>query len=233
MAMLLSLGCSSEELSEFHVFVCHPKFQDIKTKIVHSAAKKLNVAYFDSQDQTLKKSGVIIRVRHRPNHSKSDITLKLRSDAINEKESLVKKKCEYDFYFSRKKYSCSFKKKVSHQLAQKILNGNEDILKHLDKEQMDILKSIKTLNGELKKYGIVNAQRFEVAQGEVGEDWTLEYWPFPKGTNLVEISFRYETSQAKEALQSLRNYLDRHKLVKCPKDFSKTSYTLDYFSKTF
>ncbi|MDC1175031.1 CYTH domain-containing protein [Bacteriovoracaceae bacterium] len=225
---LLSSSCFSEDLAEYHVFLCEENFESVKDKIVESKVKNIEVAYFDTQKLKLIKSGIIIRVRFRPDKKKSDLTLKIRKDS-NDKIT-NSKKCEYDYYFSKNKYSCSWKQKISHQVAKTILHSKVNILDYLSQEQMELLKSITNTNNlKLNKFGNVKSQRYDIADGSQGEDWTVEYWPFENGRNLIELSFRHDTKDVNHTMQNLDNYLTRHKLKRCQKDISKTKYTLNYF----
>jgi hypothetical protein len=197
-----------------------------------------NVYYLDTPDLTLRRHGVLARVRggERPN----DSVVKLRPidpDAVPG----VLRRCD-DFTVevdvTPDDFICSgaLKRRLGRTVVERAVRGRASLRTLFSDQQIALLDSRlagRATVDDLDPLGPVEVHRTRPRDGEPGRDLGLELqeWLYPDGSLLLEVSTRCAATDLLQTAVQAKALLDRHGVAQsgpCP---TKADTTLDYFTR--
>ncbi|MEY9862917.1 hypothetical protein ABH935_008565 [Catenulispora sp. GAS73] len=195
-----------------------------------------NVYYLDTPDLTLRRHGVLARVRggERPN----DSVVKLRP-IDPDRVPTAMRRCE-DFSVevdvTPDSFVCSgaLKQRLGRTSVERAVEGRSRLRTLFSDDQIALMDS--RLSGrvtidELDALGPVEVHRTRPRDGEPGDGLELQEWMYPDDSRLLEVSTRCTSTDLLQTALDAKALLDLHRITQsgpCP---TKADTTLDYFTR--
>ena len=195
-----------------------------------------NVYYLDTPDLTLRRHGVLARVRggERPN----DSVVKLRP-IDPDRVPIAMRRCE-DFSVevdvTPDSFVCSgaLKQRLGRSSVERAVEGRSRLRTLFSDDQIALMDS--RLSGrvtidELDALGPVEVHRTRPRDGEPGDGLELQEWLYPDDSRLLEVSTRCTSTDLLQTALDAKALLDLHRITQsgpCP---TKADTTLDYFTR--
>lgn len=221
---------------ELKFTVADRSFETVRELLGLGAERVRNVYYLDTPDLTLRRHGVLARVRggQQPN----DSVIKLRP-IDPDRVPAAMRRCE-DFAVevdvTPDSFICSgaLKRRLSRSAVERAVRGRTRLRTLFSDDQIALLDS--RLSGrvtidDLDALGPVEVHRTRPRDGEPGCGLELQEWMYPDGSQLLEVSTRCEAANLLQTAVRAKKFLDRHDIRQsgpCP---TKADTTLRFFTQ--
>ena len=241
---------SDEQIQEVFELIKGSDSVELKATIldsdISSTVRKLNldpleaqirqVVFFDLPDLSLSESGVVVRAR-RIQGGGGDSVIKLRpinpqalSPEFRKSESL---KVEVDMMPGGFVCSASMKGKTSAAAVREVFNGGRAIRDLFSKEQREFYHTYgpkETKLNDLTILGPITLLKLEFVTEDMDREFVAEYWLFPDGSRILELSTKCTPSDVFQVSTECRIYLRQRGIDITGEQQSKTAKALRYFS---
>lgn len=208
----------------------------IRELIAVGAERVRNVYYLDTPDLTLRRHGVLARVRggQRPN----DSVVKLRPIDPDGVPAGLRRRADFavEVDVTPDSFICSgaLKRRLSRNVVERAVEGRSRLRTLFSEQQIALLDS--RLSGrvtidDLDALGPVEVHRTRPRDGEPGRGLELQEWMYPDGSRLLEVSARCTAEDLLQTAVQAKAFLDENGIKQsgpCP---TKADTTLDYFTR--
>lgn len=208
----------------------------IRELIAVGAERVRNVYYLDTPDLTLRRHGVLARVRggQRPN----DSVVKLRPIDPDGVPAGLRRCADFtvEVDVTPDSFICSgaLKRRLSRNAVERAVEGRSSLRTLFSEQQVALLDS--RLSGrvtidDLDALGPVEVHRTRPRDGEPGRGLELQEWMYPDGSRLLEVSARCTAEDLLQTAVQAKAFLDENGIKQsgpCP---TKADTTLDYFTR--
>ncbi|MEY9932698.1 hypothetical protein ABH926_007349 [Catenulispora sp. GP43] len=221
---------------ELKFTVADASFEAVRELLGLGAERVRNVYYLDTPDLTLRRHGVLVRVRggERPN----DSVVKLRP--INpDRVPAAMRRCD-DFTVevdvTPDSFICSgaLKQRLSRTAVDRAVRGRTPLRTLFSDEQIALLDSRRhglPAVDDLDALGPVEVHRTRPRDGEPGCGLELQEWTYPDGSQLLEVSTRCTAADLLQTAVRAKALLDQHGIRQAGPCPTKADTTLDYFTR--
>ena len=200
-------------------------------------AEPRQVFFFDTPDLALNRAGVVVRAR-RIRGGGADTVVKLRpvvpSKLPNELRQSGSFKVEVDVLPGGFVCSGSLKGKAGSDLVRDVAAGTKPLSKLLSKEQRAFYgqHAPRTIRlDSLATLGPTFALKSLFWPKSLNRKVVAEFWIYPDGTRLLEISTKAAPAEAFEVAAKVRNYLTRHGVTITSVQQTKTKTALEFYAR--
>lgn len=221
---------------ELKFTVAEASFDAVRELIAVGAERVRKVYYLDTPDLTLRRHGVLARVRG--GQRRNDSVVKLRPiDPDGVPAGL--RRCE-DFTVevdvTPDSFICSgaLKRRLGRNTVERAVEGRSRLRALFSDQQIALLDS--RLSGrvtvdDLEPLGPVEVHRTRPRDGEPGGGLELQEWMYPDGLRLLEVSTRCTAEDLLQTAVQAKAFLDRNDIEQAGPCPTKADTTLDYFTR--
>jgi hypothetical protein len=241
---------TDEQFEEVFELVKGADSVELKTTVTDSAVRSTvldlkmdpldaeirQVVFFDTPDLTLSGAGLIVRAR-RIQGGTGDTVIKLRpikpGDVSPEFRKSNSMKVEVDLMPSGFVCSASLKGKTSAAAVRALSFGDGEVRGLFSKEQREFYNAYapKELKlNDLTLLGPLTLLKLEFAPEDLKRKFVAEYWLYPDGSRLLELSTKCSPSEVFQVSAECRNFLRAHRIDVSGEQQPKTSKALKFFS---
>ena len=197
-----------------------------------------NVYYLDTQDLTLRRHGVLARVRggQRPN----DSVVKLRPIAPDGVPAGLRRCDDFtvEVDVTPDSFICSgaLKRRLGRHAVERAVDGKRGLRTLFSDQQIALINgrlSGRVAVDDLEALGPVTVRRTRPLPGGPGPGRGLELqeWTFPDGSRLLEVSTRCGSRDLLQTATHAKAFLDRHDIAQAGPCPTKADTTLAYFTQ--
>ena len=197
-----------------------------------------NVYYLDTQDLTLRRHGVLARVRggQRPN----DSVVKLRPIAPDGVPAGLRRCDDFtvEVDVTPDSFICSgaLKRRLGRHAVERAVDGKRGLRTLFSDQQIALINgrlSGRVAVDDLEALGPVTVRRTRPLPGGPGPGRGLELqeWTFPDGSRLLEVSTRCGSRDLLQTATHAKAFLDRHDIVQAGPCPTKADTALAYFTQ--
>ena len=194
------------------------------------------VAFFDTPDLTLNKSGIVVRAR-RVQAKPGDSIIKLRPVVPDEVAAKVRKSPSFGIEVDAMPggFVCSGTMKAERDPAKvkEAFAGQRRISKLFTKEQRQFF-SDNAPEGialdELSVLGPINLMKLKFTPGALSRRLVAELWLYPDGGRILELSTKCAPGEAFDVAAEVRSFLTEQGLDLAGEQQTKTKTALEYFA---
>jgi hypothetical protein len=197
-----------------------------------------DVYYLDTQDLTLRRHGVLARVRggQRPN----DSVVKLRPIDPDTVPSALRRRDDFtvEVDVTPDSFICSgaLKRRLGRHAVERAVEGRRGLQSLFSEQQLALIDT--RLSGrvavdDLEALGPVRVRRTRPRPGGPGPGRGLELqeWTYPDETRLLEISAKCDARDLLQTATHAKAFLDRHGVEQAGPCPTKADTTLAYFTR--
>lgn len=186
-----------------------------------SDADERDVYLFETAKLTIFDHGLQIRLRVK--NKKARLSIKrfdLSEAEFAREEAQNEGKCELDVHGKGqiRILSCSSDAKISHEDAEKLIDGKLKLNEALDKTQAQILKdaAVDITRLELKVLGPIQSRAWDFQLPEIDDGLALEQQKLPDGTRYIEFSVKTKAARLSNEIAAAERVLAAKGLSLCP-----------------
>lgn len=223
---------------ELKFTVAEDSFEAVRAMFGAGVERVRNVYFLDTPDLTLRRHGVLARVRggQRPN----DSVVKLRPIEPGSVPAALRRREDFTVEVDATPHSfiCSgaLKQRLGKNAVERAVNGQRGLRTLFSEQQLALLAgrlSGKVGVDDLETLGPVEVRRTRPRPGGPGPGRGLELqeWMYPDGSRLLEVSTRCTARDLLQTAAHAKSFLDRHGIAQtgpCP---TKADTTLAYFTQ--
>ncbi len=221
---------------ELKFTVAEESYDAVRALLGIGVERVRNVYYLDTPDLTLRRHGVLARVRG--GERLNDSVVKLRP-IDPDRVPTAMRRCE-DFSVevdvTPDSFVCSgaLKQRLGRTSVERAVEGRSKLRTLFSDDQIALMDS--RLSGrvtidELDALGPVEVHRTRPRDGEPGDGLELQEWMYPDDSRLLEVSTRCTSTDLLQTALDAKALLDLHRITQsgpCP---TKADTTLDYFTR--
>lgn len=221
---------------ELKFTVAEESHDAVRTLLGVGVERVRNVYYLDTPDLTLRRHGVLARVRG--GEGPNDSVVKLRPIDPDRVPGPMRR-CE-DFTVevdvTPDSFICSgaLKRRLRRNSVERAVEGRDRLRTLFSDDQVALLDSRlpdRISVNDLDALGPVEVHRTRPRDGEPGDGLELQEWLYPDDSRLLEVSTRCTSTDLLQTALDAKALLDRHRITQsgpCP---TKADTTLDYFTR--
>ena len=200
-------------------------------------AQMRQVAFFDTPDLVLNKSGVVVRAR-RVQRKPGDAIVKIRPLVPDQVPASIRKSpafgVEVDAMPGGFVCSGTMKAEVDDASVKEVLAGRQPLRKLLSKEQRALFSS-NAPDGlqldELAVLGPINVLKLKFTPEGFGRRMVAELWFYPDGSRIMELSTKCLPAEAFDVAAEARVFLAEHGIDILAEQHTKTKTALEFFAQ--
>ena len=221
---------------ELKFTVAEESYDAVRALLGVGVERVRNVYYLDTPSLTLRRHGVLARVRggQRPN----DSVVKLRPIDPDRVPAAMRRCADFtvEVDVTPDSFICSgaLKRRLGRNSVERAVAGRGRLRSLFSDEQIALLDSRlagRVTVDDLDALGPVEVHRTRPRDGDPGDGLELQEWLYPDDSRLLEVSTRCTSADLLRTALDAKALLDRHRIVQsgpCP---TKADTTLDYFTR--
>jgi hypothetical protein len=194
------------------------------------------VAFFDTPDLALNRSGVVVRAR-RVQRKPGDAIVKIRPLVPDSVATALRKSpafgVEVDAMPGGFVCSGTMKAEVDDAAVKQAMAGQRPLRKLLGKDQRALFSAYApegvTLD-ELSVLGPINVLKLKFSPEGFGRRMVAELWLYPDGSRILELSTKCEPAEAFDVAAEARVFLGDHGIDLLAEQQTKTKTALEFFA---
>ncbi|MBS2550586.1 hypothetical protein KGQ19_27310 [Catenulispora sp. NL8] len=207
----------------------------VRTLLEVGAKRVRTVYYLDTGDLTLRRQGVLARVR---GGQRPDSVVKLRPIDPDAVPAALRRRDDFtvEVDVTPDSFICSgsLKRRLRRHAVERAVHGRNPLRTLFSDQQLALIDS--RLHGvltvdDLQALGPVEVRRTRPGQDGPGRGLELQEWIYPDRSRLMEVSTRCGSADLLQTAAQAKAFLDRHAITQsgpCP---TKADSTLDYFTR--
>jgi hypothetical protein len=199
-------------------------------------AQMRQVAFFDTPDLALNRSGVVVRAR-RVQRKPGDCVVKLRPIVPDEVPKALRKSpafgIEVDAMPGGFVCSATMKAEVADAAVVDVIAGRRPLRKLLTKEQIALFTAYAPDGvklDELAVLGPIQVLKLKFTPADLSRRFVAELWFYPDGSRILELSTKCEPTEAFEVAAETRVFLANHGIDLKGEQQTKTKAALEFFA---
>jgi hypothetical protein len=221
---------------ELKFTVADASHEAVRALLGVGAERVRNVYYLDTPDLTLRRHGVLARVRggQRPN----DSVVKLRPIDPDAVPAALRRDDDFtvEVDVTPDSFICSgaLKRRLGEQAVERAVTGRRSLRTLFSDRQLALLDGRlagRATVDDLEAFGPVEVHRTRPRHDGPGRGLELQEWMYPDGSRLLEVSTRCASADLLRTAVDAKVFLDHHAIEQsgpCP---TKADTTLDYFTR--
>jgi hypothetical protein len=194
------------------------------------------VAFFDTPDLALNRSGVVVRAR-RVQRKPGDSIVKIRPLVPDEVPSAIRKSPAFGIEVDAMPggFVCSgtMKAEVDDAAVKDAMAGQQPLRKLLSKEQRALFSAYAPDGlqlDELSVLGPINVLKVKCSPEGYGRRMVAELWLYPDGSRILELSTKCEPTEAFDVAAETRVFLANRGIDLLAEQQTKTKTALEFFA---
>jgi hypothetical protein len=222
---------------ELKFTVAEPSHDVVRALFRSGAERVRSVYYLDTPDLTLRRHGVLARVR---GGQRPDSVVKLRPIDPDAVPAALRRREDFtvEVDATPDSFICSgaLKRRLVRHAVERAVQGRSTLRTLFCDQQLALLDS--RLSGlvtvdDLGPLGPVQVRRTRPRPGAPGPGRGLELqeWTYPDGSRLLEVSTRCTSRDLLQTAAHAKAFLDRHDIAQSGPSPTKADTTLDYFTR--